>query len=155
MPGCQVDPENYTWFQQVLAHAGAAGLTSFAGAGHATSRLLTERQGKKFFEGLEHPAAGSVQDSGQEFRGARYTGTDHIFRLNEARVEAFSGVRTDLFRLLAAKETPDIEALRHEVYHQGPNWPYIAWDRDWGGPVSVNEDGTVLALRVVNVTKTG
>jgi hypothetical protein len=49
LPGCQVAPEDYAWFQRVLAHTSAAGLTSFAGAGHATSRLLTDRQGRKFF----------------------------------------------------------------------------------------------------------
>lgn len=155
LPGCQVNPRDYTWFQQVLAHTGAAGLTSFAGAGHATSRLLTERQGRKFFEGLEHPAAGSVQDSGHEILGARFTGTDHVFRLNEARVEAFSGVRTDLFRLLTEAKTPNVETLRRDVYRQGATWPYSGWDPEWGGPVSVDEDGTVLALRVVEVRKTG
>ncbi|MEU7166043.1 hypothetical protein AB0A70_15560 [Streptomyces morookaense] len=153
LPGCQVAPEDYAWFQRVLAHTSAAGLTSFAGAGHATSRLLTDRQGKKFFRGLEHPAAGSVQDSGHEIRGARFTGTDHIFRLNEARVEAFSGVRTDLFRLLAKGKRPDVEALRSDVYQRGTAWAYNGWDPEWGGPVLTDEDGTVLALRVVEVRK--
>jgi hypothetical protein len=108
---------------------------------------LTERGG------LEHPAAGSVQDSGHEIQGARFTGTDHVFRLNEARVEAFSGVRTDLFRLLAEGKRPNVEALRSNVYQRGNAWPYNGWDPEWGGPVSIDEDGTVLALRVVEVKK--
>lgn len=155
LPGCQIDPQEYAWFQRVLAQTSAAGLSSFAGAGYATSRLLTDRQGKKFFRGLEHPAAGSVQDSGHEIQGARFTGTDHIFRLNEARVEAFSGVRTDLFRLIAKRKRPDVEALRSNLYERGASWTFSDWDPEWGGPVSIDADGTVLALRVVEVTKAG
>ncbi|WP_406136146.1 hypothetical protein [Streptomyces sp. NBC_01089] len=153
LPGCQLDPKRYAWFQRVLAHTSAAGMTSFAGAGRATSRLLTDRQGRKFFRGLEHPASGSVQDSGYQLLGTHFTGTDHIFRLNEARVEAFSGIRTDLFRLLAKGRRPDVESLRSRIYDQGAGWPATGWDPEWGGPVSIDEDGTVLALRVVEVKR--
>lgn len=36
---------DYAWFQRVLAQSDAAGLTSFASAGHATPIMLAERQG--------------------------------------------------------------------------------------------------------------
>jgi hypothetical protein len=49
-PGCQVRQEYSEWFQRVLAQTDTAGLTAFAGAGRATARLLTKRQGSGFFK---------------------------------------------------------------------------------------------------------
>ncbi|WP_238697957.1 hypothetical protein, partial [Streptomyces sp. E5N91] len=82
LPGCQVKPEHFAWFQQTLGHTDAAGLTAFAGSGRATARLLTNRQGSEFFETFEHPAAGSVQDITRTLLGDVFAGTDYIFRLN-------------------------------------------------------------------------
>ncbi|MFB7406462.1 hypothetical protein ACFCZ2_04675, partial [Streptomyces sp. NPDC056202] len=99
--GCHVQPKDYAWFQESLAHTTAAGLMAFTGSGHATAHHLTDRQGRKRFTGLEHAAAMSVQDAAHTLFGTAYVGTDHVFRLNGPRVEAFSGVDEEVFRLLA------------------------------------------------------
>ncbi|WP_197048971.1 hypothetical protein [Streptomyces violaceusniger] len=162
-PGCQVKPDQFAWFQQTFAHTDAAGLMAFAGAGRATARLLTKRQGREFFEAFEHPAAGSVQDITCTLLGDEFAGTDHVFRLNGDHVEAFSGVQTDLFRHLARgtragddkTERAQVSAWRSTLRERRKAWPRTDWDDEWGGPVSIREDGTVLALRRVNVKKTG
>jgi hypothetical protein len=162
-PGCQVKPEYFAWFQEALAHTDAAGLTAFAGAGRATARQLTKRQGREFFKALEHPAAGSVQDITHELLGDAFAGTDHVFRLNGDHVEAFSGVQVDLFRHLArgtrngddATQRAEVSAWRKAAHDRSRAWPRCDWDDEWGGPVSIHPDGTVLALRMVNVQKTG
>ncbi|WP_245616832.1 hypothetical protein [Amycolatopsis taiwanensis] len=144
--GYHVTPERYEWFGQVLARTAAAGLTAFAGDGEATTQYLTERQGKKRFTGFAHAAAGSVQDADHLLFGIRFVGTDHVFRLNRTRVEAFSGVAKDLFDLLAAGQ---VEQYRREIYERRSAWPSNSWDGRWDGPVSVHQDGTVLAMRLL------
>ncbi|MGW2045892.1 hypothetical protein ACWCPF_12000 [Streptomyces sp. NPDC001858] len=162
-PGCQVKPENFAWFQEALARTDAAGLTAFAGAGRATARLLTKRQGREFFKTFEHPAAGSVQDVTHELLGEAFAGTDHVFRLNGDHVEAFSGVQVDLLRHLArgtrngddAAQRAEVSAGRKAAHDRSRVWSRADWDDNWGGPVSIHRDGTVLALRMVDVRKTG
>ena len=39
--GCHVQPKDYAWFQESLAHTAAAGLMAFTGSGHATALCLT------------------------------------------------------------------------------------------------------------------
>ncbi|MBV2355397.1 hypothetical protein KUM39_13615 [Streptomyces sp. J2-1] len=146
VPGCQVRPEEQAWFQQTLGHTAAAGLMAFTGSGRATGRHLTERQGSRRFDGFEHAASGSVQDIGHELLGESYAGTDHVFRLNGPRVEAFSGVETELFRVLRAGGVERYQAIVHATRHTRPR---LAWDETWGGPVSVHADGSVLAIRLL------
>lgn len=145
-PGFHVTPERYEWFHHVLARTAAAGLTSFAGDGEATVQYLTTRQGSRHFTGFAHAATGSVQDARQTLLGIRFVGTDHVFRLNRTRVEAFSGVAEDLFRHL---EEGQVEQYRQEVYARRDTWPADAWDGRWRGPVSIHPDGSVLAMRVL------
>ncbi|WP_043843141.1 hypothetical protein [Amycolatopsis taiwanensis] len=146
VPGFHVTPELYGWFAKVLARTAAAGVTAFAGDGGATAQYLTERQGKKHFTGFAHAAVDSVQDAAHTILGTCFTGTDHVFRLNGTRVEAFSGVEKDLFDLLAEGQ---VEQYRREIYERRSAWPSKSWDGPWGGPVSVHQDGTVLAMRLL------
>lgn len=146
IPGFHITQERSGWFGRVLARTAAAGLTAFAGNGRATAQYLTERQGRKHFTGLAHAATDSVQDASHTIRGIHFVGTDHVFRLNGIRVEAFSGAETDLFGLLADGR---VEQYRREIYERRSTWPGSSWDSSWGGPVSVHPDGTVLAMRLL------
>ncbi|WP_448317039.1 hypothetical protein [Streptomyces sp. CO7] len=146
VPGCHVTPEHYTWFQETIGLTAAAGLMAFAGSGRATARHLTERQGRKRFEGFEHAAAGSIQDISHKLLGDTYAGTDHVFRLNGPRVEAFSGVRAELFDLLSGGSVEKYRLRVHATRHTAPQ---LAWDKKWGGPVSIHADGSVLAVRLL------
>ncbi|MDA3647973.1 hypothetical protein LZ318_07390 [Saccharopolyspora indica] len=145
--GFHVTPERYEWFGRVLARTAAAGLTAFAGGGGATTQYLTDRQGRKHFTGFAHAAAGSVQDVAHTFLGIRFTGTDHVFRLNGTRVEAFSGVADDLLHFLADGR---VEQYRREIYERRSAWPSHSSNDSWNGPVSVLPDGTVLAMRLLS-----
>ncbi|MFI1395253.1 hypothetical protein [Streptomyces sp. NPDC020681] len=147
-PGFHIQPDRHEWFQHVLARTAAAGLTAFAGDGAATVQYLTKRQGQSHFTGFAHAAAGSVQDARQKLLGISFVGTDHVFRLNRTRVEAFSGVAEDLFHHLEAGR---VEQYHSEVYARRATWPLDTWDSRWRGPVSVHPDGSVLAMRVLNV----
>ncbi|WP_211231228.1 hypothetical protein [Streptomyces purpureus] len=78
--------------------------------------------------------------------GSRFPDPDHVFRLNGPRVEAFSGVDEELFQLLARGDVKEYRALVHASRHVHPR---LTFDKDWGGPVSVHADGSVLALRLL------
>ncbi|MGW5234258.1 hypothetical protein ACWEQU_18670 [Streptomyces nodosus] len=69
-----------------------------------------------------------------------------MFRLNGPRVEAFSGVDAQLFELLVKGEVEEYRARVHADRHTRPR---LAWDKKWGGPVSVHADGSVLAIRLL------
>ncbi|MFE3589574.1 hypothetical protein ACFXOY_18935 [Streptomyces niveus] len=146
VPGCHVTLKYYTWFKETLGHTAAAGLMAFTGSGKATARHLTDRQGHKRFGGFEHAASGSVQDISHELLGDTYAGTDHVFRLNGPRIEAFSGVEARLFGLLSEGQVEEYRAIVHAKRHIRP---LLAWDKKWGGPVSVHSDGSVLAIRLL------
>ncbi|MED7928060.1 hypothetical protein SMD20_27630 [Nonomuraea sp. LP-02] len=155
-PGFHVPLRNYAWFQHVLARTVTAGVTAFAGDGDTTAHYLTSRQGsQRYSTGFAHAAIGSVQDAEHKLLDISFTGTDHVFRLNNKRVEAFSGVATNLFSLLSprvadGKLAPGrVEQYREEVYSRRKSWPEQAWDDKWKGPVSIHEDGTVLAMRLL------
>jgi hypothetical protein len=145
VPGFHVRPERFDWFQHVLARTAAAAVAAFTGAGNATAQYLTKRQGKSRFSDVAHPTISSVQDADHELLDLSFVGTDHVFRLNRTRVEAFSGVAEDLFRYLKKGQ---VEQYRSEVYARRGGWPADTWDTGWGGPVSVHPDGSVLAMRI-------
>ncbi|MFD7712366.1 hypothetical protein [Streptomyces sp. NPDC059786] len=144
--GCHVQPKDYAWFQEALAHTTAAGLMAFSGSGHTTARHLTDRQGRKHFTGLEHAASMSIQDAAHTLFGNEYVGTNHVSRLNGPRVEAFSGVDKEVFRLLARGDVEEYRALVHASRGVRPR---LTFDKNWGGPVSVHADGSVFALRLL------
>ncbi|WP_221461090.1 hypothetical protein [Streptosporangium saharense] len=157
-PGFHVQFQRYPWFHHVLARTATAGVAAFAGDGDAIAQYLTTRQGsKRYTAGLAHPTTGSVKDAAYELLGIPFVGTDHVFRLNDKRVEAFSGVAQDLFALLSpqAKDKRPlpgrVEQYRREIYDRRGTWPVQIWDEKWEGPVSVHEDGTVLAIRLLRL----
>ncbi|MFF5787442.1 hypothetical protein ACFY8P_21050 [Streptomyces sp. NPDC012693] len=106
-------------------HPPAKGLVAFTGSGRATARHLTERQGHKRLTGLQHAAGTSVQDTAHKLLGTEYVGTDRVFRLHGARVEAFSGVDLALFRLLAS----DVEEYRAVVRAGRDTRPRLTFDK--------------------------
>ncbi len=152
-PGCQIGPRHYKWFQRALARVGAAGLTAFAGDGESTAALLTARQGNDFFQSFAHAAAGSVHDARYTLLGERFEGTDHVFRLNGERVQAFSGVAKDILDALVTREGEEQRAdiatyrQRAHAWRTKPNGTF--WDHEWDGVVSISRDGTVLAMRQI------
>ncbi|MFE3198499.1 hypothetical protein [Embleya sp. NPDC059237] len=144
--GYHVQPENYAWFAQVLARTDAAALAAFTGDGMATGQYLTTRQGQRHFTGPAHAVTDSIQDAHESLLGIPFVGTDHVFRLNRTRVEAFSGIATDLFQHL---QKGRVEQYRSKIHSLRSAWPSTAWDPKWKGPVSVNDDGSVLAMRIL------
>lgn len=144
--GFQVLPARYGWFRAALVRAGAAGLMGFTGGGEPTAQYLTKRQGRRHFEGFTHAGTGIVQDVDHEIRGVTFIGTDHVFRLNGKRVEAFSGVAEDLFHPLRDGE---VERYRQEAHALRSVWCSARGTDDWDGPVSLREDGSVMAMRLL------
>ncbi|MBB5996612.1 hypothetical protein [Streptomonospora salina] len=145
VPGYHLRPEDFPWFRRVSARTAAAGLAAFVGSPATVTRYITNRQGRKRFGGHVHAVLGSNRGIRRVIRGIGVVGTDHVFRLNGTRVEAFSGVAEPLFGHL---ERGEVERYRREVYALRGSWPGTGLDRGtWNGPVSVHEDGSVLAIR--------
>ncbi|MFJ5034567.1 hypothetical protein ACIQB5_42465 [Streptomyces sp. NPDC088560] len=145
--GFQVLLDDYAWFRTTLVRAGAAGLMGFTGGGEPTARYLTERQGRRHFVGFTHAGTGIVQDIDHEIGGFTFVGTDHVFRLNGTRVEAFSGLEASLFDHLRDGR---VEQYRREAYRLRSKWQKALRDqKDWEGPVSVRADGSVMAMRLL------
>jgi hypothetical protein len=133
------------WFAQVLAATGAAGQLAWAGAGRDISRYLTAVQGRKRYQENTFAGAASVRDARHTIGGELYVGTDQVFRLDGQRVEAFSGIAEDLYKLLEAGK---VEEYRRRAHESRDSWPVGATAADWG-PTSFRDDGTVMALRIV------
>ncbi|MFD0883020.1 hypothetical protein ACFQ08_00350 [Streptosporangium algeriense] len=157
-PGFHVQLQHYPWFHHVLARTATAGVAAFAGDSGTTAQYLTKRQGRdRYATGFAHPTTGSVKDADHVLFDIPFVGTDHVFRLNDKRVEAFSGVAEDLFALLSPRGRNDkplpggVEQYRREIYDRRGTWPEQIWDEEWEGPVSVHEDGTVLAIRLLRL----
>ncbi len=144
--GYHVQQGHYRWFQQVVARTAAAGLGAFAGDGSTTAEYLTKRQGSERFSGFADATVGSVRDARHKLMGGPFVGTDHVFRLNRTRVEAFSGVAEDLFAHLVKG---DVEQYRADVHDRRSDLPRVGWDDSWGGPVSIRRDGSALAIRLL------
>ncbi|KDN87432.1 hypothetical protein [Kitasatospora cheerisanensis] len=145
-PGWHLGPDDFRWFQETLGRTEAAGLMAFTDSGNGTAQYLTVAQGRKRFEGYDHAAGVGPGDLRETIRGESYVGTDHVFRLNGTRVEAFSGVHTRLFDLLIGGDVAEYRAV---VHANRRDRPWVGLDEKWGGPVSVHADGSVLALRVL------
>ena len=89
---------------------------------------LTTRQGsRRFSAGIAHAATASVQDAKCTLLGIPFVGTDHVFRLNGTRVEAFSGVHADLFDHLIHSR---LEQYRSDVHALRSTWPSDTWDEE-------------------------
>ncbi|MFE0331706.1 hypothetical protein ACFW08_33835 [Streptomyces sp. NPDC058960] len=146
MPGFEISPERFTWFRRVLARTAAASLMAFAGDRESAAELLTTRQGQRHFRGYVHPGTGIVQDATHEIRGITFTGTDLVFRLHGTRVEAFSGIAEPLYRMLAEG---DVDRYRGEAPREYQSWNSRGGQEGWVGPVSMREDGSLMAMRIL------
>lgn len=128
-------------------------MTAFAGDGESTAALLTTRQGSDFFQGFAHAASGSVQDQEYTLLGEKFEGTDHVFRLNGKRVQAFSAVAADVLDSLITRQEPkrqaELAAYRQRVHARRAKEHGTFWDHTWGGVVSIGRHGTVLAMRQI------
>ncbi|WP_349458080.1 hypothetical protein [Nonomuraea sp. B19D2] len=144
--GFQVQPEHFAWFRRAIIRAGAAGLMAFTGGGDPTAQYLTKRQGREHFEGFTHPGTGIVQDVAHRIGGTKFIGTDHVFRLNGTRVEAFSGVAESLFLHLYNGK---VERYRRAAHALRSQWLSTEATQGWDGPVSLREDGSVMAMRLL------
>ncbi|WP_439681774.1 hypothetical protein [Embleya sp. MST-111070] len=146
LSGYQVKPDEYDWFRDVLARTDAAALMAFAGVGASTAQYLTERQGKAHFERYTHAGTGVVRDIDHTIHGIKFLGTDHVFRLNRRRVEAFSGFAEDLFEHLAARRVREYRDALPAWNAKRPTSPEAP---EWDGPVSIHPDGSVLGIRLL------
>ncbi len=144
--GFQVPPEKFVWFRRALARAGAAGLMGFTGGGEPTAQYLTKRQGRRHFEGFTHAGTGIIQDVDVEIDGVTFVGTDHVFRLNGTRVEAFSGLAEDLFHHLRDGR---VEQYRRDAHALRSSWRSTRFVDGWDGPVSLHEDGSIMAMSLL------
>ncbi|MGW4429531.1 hypothetical protein ACWELX_14615, partial [Streptomyces tendae] len=73
-----------------------------------------------------------------------FVGTDHIYRLNGTRVEAFSGLERSLYTHL---HRGHVNEYRRQVHDLRGQWPPRSTSKYWN-TVSVRADGTVLAIRL-------
>ena len=148
LSGFHVPPQEAAWFQKVVARTDAAGLAAFTGDNKVTADHLTRRQGKKGYEKGGHSAISTSRDEKHFFFGRRFVGTDHVFRVRGVRVEVFSGVEADLFALL---EKGDVNGYRQKLDSIVGSEPRACWSDQWNGALSVRPDGSVLAIRRLQV----
>lgn len=73
-----------------------------------------------------------------------FVGTDHIYRLNGPRVEAFSGLKQSLYMHLHHGR---VNEYRRQVHALRGQWPDHSTSGR-GNVVSIRADGTVMAIRV-------
>ncbi|MEU3713666.1 hypothetical protein [Streptomyces catenulae] len=158
VPGFQVLPGSFDWFSIVLARTEAAALTAFTGGGKPTAQYLTREQGRRHF----HQGTGTgaktdtdtststststarMWDAEHRIHDIDFVGTDHIYRLNRTRVEAFSGLKRSLFTHLYRGH---VNEYRREVHSLRGQWPQRSTAEGWN-TVSIRADGTVLAIRL-------
>jgi hypothetical protein len=145
-----VGEDDLGWFGQLLARTGAAALTAFSGGGQNTARYLTARQGREHYEVPTFAATSSVDDAEIKVGDAKYVGTDHVFRMGSVRVEAFSGMAEDLYKLVKKGHVEDYRQLAYELrFAQRGNFEAGGWN----GPISLHADGTVMALSILPVRR--
>ncbi len=127
-----------------MAHVGAASQLALAGVGKHIAWYLTEDQGRKHYETDTFAGSDSVHDAEHHFGATRYVGTDQVFRLGGVRVEAFSGLKADLFELLTAHQ---VEQYRRHAYELRGKLQRSG-DEQWQA-VSFGDGGSLLAIRIV------
>ena len=144
--GFRITPEHNAWFRNVLARTTAAGLMAFCGDREHAAPFLTKRQGARRFTEYVFAGTGSVLDVTNEISGMQFVGTDQVFRLGGVRLEAFSGLAEPLFERLKNGDVASYRQQAHDIF--------AAWtegrgnaNQGWDGPVDVDPDGSVMALR--------
>jgi hypothetical protein len=148
--GFQVGEDTLPWFGRLLARTGAAGLTAFAGGGRSTAQYLTTHQGRDHYDVPTFAAASSSHDAEITVGGRRFVGTDHVFRMETVRIEAFSGMDASLYGLI---EDGHVEAYRQAAYELRSALPDAEAPGKWNGPISFHDDGTVMALSILPVRR--
>lgn len=146
--GFQVGAEELGWFGQLLARTGVAGLTAFSGGGQNTAQYLTARQGREHYQVPTFSATSSVDDARIRVGDVKFVGTDHVFRMGTVRVEAFSGMAKELYKLV---KQGHVEEYRRKAYQLRSTWNGGLKASGWNGPVSFHADGTVMALSILPV----
>ncbi|MFD7860717.1 hypothetical protein [Streptomyces sp. NPDC059783] len=144
LPGFHVVPEDFAWFSIVLARTAAAMLTAFTGGGEPTGQYLTTDQGRHHFQHNSLARTGKLRDAAHRIHGIDFVGTDHIYRLNGVRVEAFSGLHAGLYDHLRKGY---VNEYRRHTYDLRNEWPRHSTAKDWNA-ISIRADGTVMAIRV-------
>lgn len=148
--GFQVGEDDFGWFGQLLARTGAAGLAAFSGGGQNAARYLTARQGREHYEVPTFAATSSVDDAEIEVGNAKFVGTDHVFRVGSVRVEAFSGMAEDLYKLI---KKGHVEEYRQMAYKRRSTQHGNLEPGGWNEPISHHADGTVMALSILPVRR--
>ncbi|WP_043486775.1 MULTISPECIES: hypothetical protein [Streptomyces] len=148
--GFQVGEDDLGWFGQLLARTGAAGLTAFSGGGESTARFLTARQGREHYEVPAFAATSSVDDAEIEVDDKRFIGTDHVFRIGNVRIEAFSGMDQDLYALLKKGYIEEYRQKAYELFLARQNTQKT---NRWNGSISFHNDGTVMALSILSIRR--
>lgn len=148
--GFQVPEKDLGWFGQLLARTAAAGLTAFAGGGPTTARYLTARQGRKHYAAPTFAATSSFHDADIEVGDTKFVGTDHVFRMETVRIEAFSGMVPELYELLKKGR---VEEYRQAAYELRSKMHATDAAGKWNGPISFHDDGTVMALSILPIRR--
>ncbi|MDT0266984.1 hypothetical protein RM844_11860 [Streptomyces sp. DSM 44915] len=144
IPGFQVLPGSFGWFSVVLARTEAAALTAFTGGGTPTAQYLTKEQGRRHFQHDAQASKAGMRDAEHRIHDIDFVGTDHIYRLNGTRVEAFSGLERSLYTHL---HQGHVNEYRRETHGRRGQWPSRSTAKYWN-TVSIRADGTVLAIRL-------
>ncbi|MDS0137271.1 MULTISPECIES: hypothetical protein [unclassified Amycolatopsis] len=146
-PGFNVRAVDYEWFSRVLVRTAAAAVLTFVGDRESAAHYLTPRQQIRLGDDYSQHATNAECDVRVDLGGVELVGTDHVFRLDRRRVEVFSGIPEVLHTLLARDK--DLGSYLVEAPRMFARWAgcSAAAEEDWGGVVSMDGDGTVLALR--------
>ncbi|MCD9592390.1 hypothetical protein [Streptomyces sp. 8ZJF_21] len=128
----------------MLARTEAAALTAFTGGGKPTAQYLTKEQGRRHIQHDTHANTARMRDAEHRIHDIDFVGTDHIYRLNGTRVEAFSGLERSLYTHL---HHGHVNEYRRQVHDSRGQWPPRSTAKYWN-TVSIRADGTVLAIRL-------
>jgi hypothetical protein len=148
--GFQVGEDDLAWFGQLLARTAAANMTAFSGGGKNTARYLTARQGREHYDVPTFAATSSVDDADIVVGDTQFVGTDHVFRMGTARIEAFSGMAPELYELIKDGRVEEYRQAAYELRSERHNTD--AADK-WNGPISFHDDGTVMALSILPIRR--
>ena len=145
--GFSIAEHDREWFSQVLVRASAAALLTFAGDRESAHGLLSTRaQQNRLGEENSEVGAGMLCDVAVQLGGVSFMGTDHVFRIKRQRVEVFSGISANSYRLLRQHQLEEHERELARLRH---DWPRIQRkaEAEWGGVLHLDGSGALLAIR--------
>ncbi|WP_236578657.1 hypothetical protein [Streptomyces tendae] len=142
--------DDLAWFGQLLARTAAAGLTAFSGGRRYTAGYLTARQGREHYDVPAFAATSSIDDADIEAGDTKFVGTDNVFRMGTARIEAFSGTDSGLYELIKDGRVEEYRQAAYEL-HPKRHAPREAGARK--DPISFQDDGTVMTLSILPIRK--